>query len=277
MTYGSKLDVFSNHGPQPMVTVVVVTHPGDWHLLPRALRSLKGQLPAGQLEVIIMRDGPYEISATEIEQLAQCCPHAALDFIATPEHSGYYTVARNRSMEFARGLYIAHMDADNEYAPGHLEGLLRACRIPDPTDGWPHFAYTRRLYVSDEGWVQTEEKPVPLGPSPLIEWNPQNCKRLLNGPQYNFIDTGDMLIPRSVLFMLADKTGYVWNSNARRYGDADLVTRLMGCSFRGRAIDQVTNIYHWTGANLQLTRGLSEVLAIPAEVYEKLKAEGKLK
>jgi glycosyltransferase involved in cell wall biosynthesis len=274
--YGEDFDSLSNFGPQPLVTTVVVTHPGDFHLLPRALKSLVGQLPQGQLEVLVMHDGPI---APDVDRNYQAWleihGHTLdfhLDFIATPENSGYYTVARNRSMEFARGLYIAHMDADNEYAPGHLSGLLRALRIAHPSEGWAHFAYTRRLYVKDEGC--TEE--VPLGPSPFMEWTAENRKAILEGAKFNFIDTGDMLIPRSVLFTLADKTGYVWDSNARRFGDHDLVFRMIGCGFRGRAIDQVTNIYHWTGANLQLTRGLSEVMHIPSNLYDKLKEDGKL-
>ena len=226
-----------------------------------------------------MHDGPIVANDAAFEHQAWMDTYGHtldfhLDFVATPEHSGYYTVARNRSMELARGLYIAHMDADNEYGPGHLSGLLKALRIPDPEGGWPHFAYSRRLYVRDADF--TTDKDVPEGPSPFIPWAPQSRKRILEGPKTNFIDTGDMLIPRSVLFMLAEMSGHVWDVNARRFGDHDLVSRMIGCSFRGKAVDQTTNIYHWTGKNLQLTRGLSEVMFIPAEVYEKMKEEGKL-
>lgn len=270
--YGSSLDPLRNLGSQPLVTVVVVTHEGDHHLLPRALQSLEGQLPAGQLEVIVMNDGPSAPEfQTQLEAQVAGLGYSC-EFIATPEHSGYYTVARNRSMEFARGLYVAHMDADNEFATNHLLGLLKALRIPDPQGGWPHFAYTRRTYVKDPGCEQT----VPEGPSPFMEWNEENRKALINGPKWNFIDTADMMIPRSVLYMLAERTGFVWDANARRFGDYDLVCRMLGCGFRGWAVDQATNIYHWTGTNLQLTRGLSEVMFIHQEVYDKLKAEGKL-
>jgi len=272
IAYGATFDPLSNLGPQPLVTVVVVTHPGDIHLLPRALASLVGQLPQCQLEVLVMHDGPFTERSEEVLGAIGGQYNYHLEVIATPDHSGYYTVARNRSMEFARGLYIAHMDADNEFGPGHLSGLLKALRIPDPEGGWPHFAYTRRLYVLDADCATD----VPLGPSPFVEWTSDNCKSILAGPKFNFIDTADMMIPRSVLFMLAEKTGYVWNSNSRRFGDHDLVYRMLGCGFRAKAIDQVTNVYHWTGKNLQLTRGLSEVMVLPSEIYDKLKAEGKL-
>jgi glycosyltransferase involved in cell wall biosynthesis len=270
--FGENFDPLTNYGPQPLVTTVIVTHPGDVALLRRATDSLREQLPAGQLEVIIMHDGPIEGESTKyIEGLPKDYDFA-LEVVATPEHSGYYTVARNRSMEIARGLYISHMDADNEFAPGHLLGLLRGLRVPDPETGWDHFAYSRRLYVKDPG----VEATVPEGPSPFIPWTQESLRSVMAGPKFNFIDTGDMLIGRSVLFQLAEKTGYVWNSNSRRFGDHDLVYRMMACGFRGRAVDQVTNIYHWTGKNLQLTRGLSELMVIPSEIYDKLKAEGKL-
>lgn len=267
------IDPLVNYGSQPLVTTVVVTHPGDIKLLPRALASLRSQLPQGQLEVLVMHDGPIDNEGADTVEGLPKDYDFALDFSQTPVHSGYYCVARNRSMELARGLYISHMDADNEYGPNHLRALLEAVRVPDPEQGWPHFAYTRRTYVKDQDDVGRE---VPVGETPLIPWTPVTVGRLLKSPQGNFIDTGDMLVGRSVLFELAERTGYVWNTECRRYGDYDLITRMIGCNFRGRPVDQATNIYHWTGSNLQLTRGLSEIQVIPADIYEKLKAEGKM-
>lgn len=267
---------FENYSTDPLVSTVVVTHPGDWHLLPRALRSLNGQLPRGEHEVIVMNDGPEDEAFFGMESDIQAIAKDwdfSLELVATKEHSGYYCVARNRSMELVRGHYIAHMDADNEFGEGHLRSLLFALRVPHPAAGWPHFAYTRRTYVHDEGAEDTGFS----GPSTLRTWSQENVHALLQGPGNNFIDTGDLMVPKSVLFYVAELTGFVWNTNCRRYGDYDLVTRLAGCGLRGLAVDRATNIYHWTGKNLQLTRQLSDIMVIPADVYDKLKAEGKMR
>jgi glycosyltransferase involved in cell wall biosynthesis len=310
----------------PLVTIALVSHDGDVQFLKRAVESLKAQtLPASLMEVVLAYDGPLEgESASLVEEAFKGCKFPVRVFWSD-DKSGYYTLPRNRVFPMLRGLYVVHMDADNEFLPEHLWTLLNAIRNPGEGDeGWPHFAYTRRTYVNDtterrrpaefwywdqgesdwrlEGYtsagpyptpppfnspgeaaVNWEGRPIittpqgwlPEGPSPLVLWTQENLSRLVQSPQNNFVDTGDFIIGRSTLYELAERTGYVWHPDIRRFGDWELVKRMALVGFRGKAIDAMTHRYHWTGKNVS-TNSLSDFVAIPEDVYESMKAEGKI-
>jgi hypothetical protein len=223
-----------------------------------------------EMELQIVHDGPItEEEQPYFDEIAGCLP--IINVFEDPEKNGYYCCARNRAFPHAWGFYIAHMDADNEWRPNHLTGLLEAIRIP--TDqGWPHFVYSRREYVRDEGASEN----MPVGKSPLVPWTQESRIRLDIEPTNNFIDTGDFLIGKGTLVELAERTGIIWNSELRRFADWDIVNRLSKAGFRGKPVDQITHIYHWTGRNLQTTRPLQgqDTVMMPADQYEILKRTG---
>lgn len=260
-------------GTAPLVTVSLMAHEGDAKYLPRSVGSLKAQtLPPTEMEVIVTFDGePSDQAMAYITDAAAGAKFPVRLFYET-EKSGYYTAPRNRTMPTLRGLYVVHMDADNEFLPEHLQTLLTAIRTPDDESGWAHFAYTRRRYVRDDD----AKVGLPEGPSPLREWNADNVAALRRGPLKNFVDTGDFIVGRSVLYELAERTGFVWNSELRRFGDWDLVKRMAECGFRGKAVNAITHTYHWHGGNVS-TANMSEFVAIPQDIYERLKEEGKVK
>jgi glycosyltransferase involved in cell wall biosynthesis len=268
----------SRHDPLseiPWVSIVVSAYNGDAHLLPRAIKSLAAQeLPKEQMQVVIAYDGtPDEEACTHLQELEKI--DLSTELYGTKEATGYYAAPRNRVMPILRGHYVSFLDADNEYAPTHLSGLLHAIRVPHPRDGWPHFVYSRREYIRD---TECPEDKCPVqGPSKLVPWTKEVAARLQNGPKANFIDTGDLLIGRATLYELAEKTGMVWNTSYRRFGDWELINRLAGCGFRGLAVDQTTNRYFWTGNNLQTNRAVSDITAIPESIYNKLVAQGLIK
>ena len=268
----------AHYSDNPLVTVQVMAHDGDAHLLPRALRSVYEQdLDPALMEIQLVFDGrPSAESERIIADATASAPCSVNEYVSEPK-TGYYCVPRNRALPAAWGFYIAHMDADNMFLPGHLRGLLNAIRAARGEEGWPHFVYSRREYVDERGTADRARHKLVTGPSPLVEWNDDNIEMLLSSPQGNFIDTGDLLIGVGTLYELAERTGYVWNSNARRFGDWDLVGRLAKAGFRGRAVDQVTHRYHWTGTNLQLTRRLSDIVALPEAILDRLRAEGKVR
>lgn len=273
---------FDHHDAErPLVTVQLMTHPGHLPWLERAVRSVLAQdLPHALLELQVVHDGPD--SDPTVALLEQLEPELdfPLSFVGTPVAYGYYCAPRNQALPFARGAYVAHLDADNEWRPGHLSGLLAAIRTPHGDAGWPHFVYSRREYVEDAEGVApaTPEGPC-LGPSPLVEWEHDALQAMINNPQRNFLDTSDFLIGRSVLYELAERSQCVWNVECRRMADWDLAKRLALNGLRGRAVDQVTHIYHWTGDNIQLTRSIvpGNTVAIPEAVYERMLREGKIR
>ena len=265
----------TNYSDTPLVTVQLMACAKDFHFVHRALASLAAQtLPHDQMEVQLLYDGT---PSAEAEQTLEAAAHRSglpwINFHPCRE-TGYYTVARNEALPATWGHYIQHMDVDNEFRPDHLRGLLEAIRVPHPDEGWPSFVYSRRLYVIDD---DQPNKDLPTGESPLVEWTKESVNKLVLSPQNNFIDTGDFLISKGALYELAERSGCVWNSELRRFGDWDIVSRLAKYGFRGRAVDQVTNIYRWSKGNLQTTRRVSDVMHIPTDVYETLKAQGKVR
>jgi glycosyltransferase involved in cell wall biosynthesis len=258
----------------PLISVLLATYEGDAEYLPRAAASLLTQdIDDEDFEVFVCVDGPptEKIDYYIDEAFAQA--PFPVTVVGLEEPTGYYTIPRNMAIPASRGLYIVHMDADNEFRPGHLSTLLKGVREVDPKRGFYHFAYTRREYVLDEG-VNGE---LPEGESPHVKWNQGNVSQLVRTPMFNFVDSGDFIIGRSVFYELSRLTGCMWNPGVKRFGDWELMTRLAGIGARGHAIDTATHVYHWTGKNVQTTRRASEVDVIPAEMYERLKKEGKIK
>jgi glycosyltransferase involved in cell wall biosynthesis len=261
----------------PLVSVIVHTHREYAKFLPRALNSIISQtLPKEHIEVLVVHDGPDddETQAICLEVLGSQPMNSKL--FSSPRKFGYYTALSNFGIVRAEGTYVAFLDADNEWEPAHLVNLLEVLRVPDPDLGWAHFAYSRRKYVKDES-MQGEAF---VGESPLIPWDDEAVLRMLDGnPTLNFIDTSDFMTSKSVLYELAERTGQIWNTGTRRFGDWDIIHRMVMCGFRGRAVDASTNIYHWHGENLQLNRAPNEgtVSIVSDEQYDKLKREGKIR
>lgn len=244
--------MLTTYSQLPLVTAIVRTHDGDAHLAAgRAIPSVLAQdLPEELLEIIVISDGPLsEHNEGLIAEALNDAPSASSLIIGDKKY-GYYCAPSNFATIEARSPYIAYLDADNEWRPSHLSTLLSAIRLPYGPAGWPHFTYARRTYICDKG----APDHLPVGDSPLVPWTGPNIDRLLRGPLYNFVDSSDFLISKSALYWLAEKTGFMWNPNVRRFGDWELFSRLIGIGLRGHAVDNISHIYHWTGNNLQLTR-----------------------
>lgn len=252
-----------NYSDQPLITAIVACYSGDQHLLPRALSSVVEQFPGEDiLEIIVVFDG------TPNDEVAEVCKNFGVDvLLGTGEPTGYYTQPRNLATLVARGHYIANLDADNEWAPGHLKGLLTAIRTPHPFEGLPVFTYSRRRYISDGG----AQEGLPTGDSPFQPWDNTAYPRLAQGPMNNFVDSSDFLVGKAALFRLAENTGCIWEPSRVRFGDWELVLRMASLGFKGQAVNQVTNLYHWTGKNLQITRRDDvQLTAVPRALLEKI-------
>jgi len=248
-----------------LVTVILRVHEEYFPFLPRALASLSTQTFKNFL-VFIVNDGPLPAE----EELGKWLPPPEETglrghLVATEERSGYYAVPCNQVIPHVMTPWIAFMDADNEFAPEHLEALVTAVRSGPAR---PAFAYVRRKYVIDPSF---EGNPPALGDSPYVPWTRENVQKLLMGPTHNFIDSGDLLIGRGTCYWLAHRFGFIFDPEMRRFGDWDLARRLAILGAPGAAVDVVTNIYHWHGQNIQLTRQPG-VVALPEELADDILA-----
>ncbi len=236
----------------PLVSVLLRVHEAYAEFLPRAWKSVLGQtVPRSDFELFVVVDGsPDECPRIrEFEESVGQPDGLVGGFTYTPQRTGYFAIPCNMVIPWSSAPWIAFLDADNEWEPNHLEVLLRAVAGSQR----PALAYTRRRYVrEDQGLLPSG---LPEGPSPLVPWTPENVRRLFLGPTHNFVDSGDMIVSKGALFRLNYRDGHVFNPEMMRFGDWDLVVRLATLDgLAGAAVDAATNIYHWHGCNLQLTR-----------------------
>ena len=119
-----------------------------------ALASVSGQ-GRSDVEVIVVDDGSADDTAALVER------HAGVRLIRQ-ENQGPAT-ARNRGLAAARGEWIAFLDADDRWRPGHLDRLTEAIRLY-PGAG---LIYTDAMVISPDGRELKPKDSPPLGPDPF--------------------------------------------------------------------------------------------------------------
>lgn len=271
-------DPLRTYDERPLVSVIIRTYEGDRHLLPRACASVAAQdIDPKLVEVWIAHDGPpvdgEEFGKNPAEFGGLQCVYRT---IWPSRKFGYYCASSNQAILYASGLYIAHLDADNEWTPDHLRLHLQSMRTPIGKEGFPHFTYSRIKYVKDDG---VDDPKLPEGCGPAVQWTPEALKRLAASPMNNFIDSSSFMISRSRMILLANQTGTMWNQEVRRFGDWELIYRLTATGAWGKALEEPTLIYHWTGKNIQTSRRPEEpdLVPVPEEMYDELVKAGRIK
>ncbi|WP_337245966.1 glycosyltransferase family 2 protein [Luteimonas sp. gir] len=103
------------HG-SPLVSVVIPSY-NRAHIVCAAVRSALDQAPV-DLEVIVVDDGSNDDTERQLEELAD----PRVRYIRQPNAGA--CVARNTGMLAARGHYIALLDSDDVFLPGHLASAV---------------------------------------------------------------------------------------------------------------------------------------------------------
>jgi len=250
------------------VTAIINCHnaPKVARLLPRALDSVLKQRFNKPWEVIVVNDGkPLDEVVDIAEEYSAKFEEMGVEFkfFGTEEASGYQCRPKNIAIWHARGEYISFLDYDNEWTPGHLAVLHNA--LVEGTV-WPDFSYGRRRYTIDEGCPKKVTLPggneidLVEGKSQYVEWTEENMAVLGSSATRNFVDTSDFMTSRGAFWRLQTATGKMWDEGYRRFGDWELIARAaFFAGWRGKAVDEIVQIYHWTGDNMQLTRSPNEV------------------
>ena len=133
----------------PLVSVVVPAYNAAWSL-DETLASVCAQTYP-ELEVLVVDDGSTDATAEVAATWSGRDPRVRL--ISKP--NGGVASARNRGMREARGVYVAPIDADDLWAPDHVERQVAALEAAGPGAG---MAFARTVFIDGQG------RPLPAGP-----------------------------------------------------------------------------------------------------------------
>lgn len=133
----------------PLVSVIIPTWQRHASLLNRCLPSVLGQdwKPA---EIVIVSDGPDPDLHALVGDLDEPAWPGGFAVLTLPEHSPerhWGSAARLAGLREARGDYIAYLDDDDAYRPGHIATLATAL-CGNPGAMW---AYSRMASHTPSG------------------------------------------------------------------------------------------------------------------------------
>jgi len=163
----------------PDLSVIIV----NWNvrdLLRRCLHSILANLPACQLEIIVVdngsTDGSPEMVRTEFPQV---------HLMANPDNRGF-TAANNQGLAVARGRYVLLLNPDTEVVGDALETLVAFA------DVHPDVGVVGPQLLNPDGTVQSSRRRFPTLATALLEstWlQPYAPRRLL--ARYYVLDRPD--------------------------------------------------------------------------------------
>ena len=196
----------------PLISVITPTWQRHDLLLDRCIPSVAAQdYPA--VQHVIVSDGPDNVLAGKIA--GRSCGAVVWD--ALPAHDpaarwGHW--ARLRGLELATGEYIAYLDDDNAFRPGHLAKLAAALDA-DPSAG---FAYSQIMMHNG-------------GSSYVVGVPP---------PAYGQIDTSAIMHRRRLLDTAT------WRDEGQVTIDWDIVERWLHAGTGWAHVPEVTADYYFT-------------------------------
>ena len=196
----------------PLISVITPTWQRHDLLLDRCIPSVAAQdYPA--VQHVIVSDGPDNVLAGKIA--GRSCGAVVWD--ALPAHDpaarwGHW--ARLRGLELATGEYIAYLDDDNAFRPGHLAKLAAALDA-DPSAG---FAYSQIMMHNG-------------GSSYVVGVPP---------PAYGQIDTAAIMHRRRLLDTAT------WRDEGQVTIDWDIVERWLHAGAGWAHVPEVTSDYYFT-------------------------------
>lgn len=163
----------------PDLSILVV----NWNvrdLLRRCLQSILANLPACQLEIIVVDNGSTDGS---VEMVRTDFPQVHL--IANPDNRGF-PVANNQGLAVARGRYVLLLNPDTEVVGNALETMVAFA------DAHPDVGVVGPMLLNPDGTVQSSRRRFPTLLTAVFEstWlQPYAPRRLL--ARYYVLDRPD--------------------------------------------------------------------------------------
>ena len=207
------------------------------HLLARAIASVDRQTLA-PLEIIVVDDCSVDDTRNRINEIAQT--EKRLVYIPLDINRGG-GAARNAGIQRARGEWIAFLDSDDEWAPGHLGALLAAA-----------LKGGEEVVVASSVLVQEKNAIVPKRGYPVSGSIAEKLHFVLSGGQA--FQTSALLMPSG----LAKR--FLFDPRLRRHQDWDLIFRMIEQGTPLLLIPGATAIYHLADVNISISKSLTPSL-----------------
>jgi Glycosyl transferase family 2 len=219
---------------RPSISVIIPTHNRP-DTLTDALRSVTLQtVDLSAFEVIVINDGGPDVTA----QVRDASEGLDVRVHTLPSSNGP-AIARNAGIDQARGEYIAFLDDDDVYLPGHMRTLLDA--LSDELDG----VYSNCL-VSTE---RVDPAAPAVGGQRLLDL-PFSAELLLVCPH---------IAIHSPLYRSFREAGARFDTGLAGLTDWDLQLQLVvGHGYRLRYVDQATAVYHRVPRHRSITGQIAQ-------------------
>jgi glycosyltransferase involved in cell wall biosynthesis len=252
----------------PLVTVVTLTKGRPETLVERALTSVARSEGVRVQHVVVADDCPFLREEANRRELAERFPHAEFVHAAPEDHPdipGYLAARlaylRNLGIARARGAYVAHLDDDNAYHPGHLRSLVDALEA-DPA---AEVAYSwRRLRTADgAGFVPDGEDPWhPVAERRAASYESlrrqgvfvpgsdvvRDAMRVVDGAMLARVDTNELMVRRETHARIPFPTDFtLWERILETTEDMALCRRLLEHGVRSVCTGRATVDYYMGG------------------------------
>ncbi|MFD7703713.1 glycosyltransferase family A protein [Streptomyces caelestis] len=232
-----------------MTVTVVTPTKGRPHLLRRALRSVAAQVGVTATHVVVGDDCPHLGDEGRRRALREEFPHARFVNVLPGDHPDMprdylparLSYLRNLGIGLARTPYVAHLDDDNAYAPGHLRSLVDLLeRSPEA-----EVAHSWRRLLTGTGADFVPDGEDPWHPVPrqraasyrsLVHHGVfvpgssvvRDTMRMTDGKMLNRVDTNELLVRRETHERIPFPTDFtVWQRILQTTEDMALCERLL--------------------------------------------------
>lgn len=222
-------------GSLPSVSVITLTR-GRPATLIRAMSSVASQAGVAVEHIVVADRCPFVAQQRLRDELRERFPHAVLVDVTELARTFDYLPARlahlrNLSVARASGNFIAHLDDDNVYQPGHLASLTLALRRTPGAD--VAHSWRRLLWPDGTPFVPAGEDPWDIKPwrrartyrraQRLGIYTPGSCvvrdALEIDGRAVARVDTSELMLTRALHAEIPFPTEFRPEERKRRVGD----------------------------------------------------------
>ena len=210
-----------------LVSVITPTY-NRAHILKRAIDSAMGQTLT-DFEIIVCDDASTD-STTEV---VKSIDDKRIVYLRRETNSGYCTLPRNDALKVAQGKYVAYLDDDDVWTPGHLKDTVSL--LEEKEEIGMVYSASRGISGQGEGVISKD-------------FNLSDLKR------HNYITVSSVVHRRECI----DRAGY-FDERLPYFEDWDLWLRI-ALEYKVKHIPEVSSVYHIHPGSISLAPDKKEVI-----------------